>query len=95
MLREPHLKNTYNNMFKSTFTSRTIHLLMENITTRALIIMLILLLITMGPLITTELRLITLIPIIITMGIFITLTMMAHTEEHITGTPTGGTLTFN
>jgi hypothetical protein len=68
---------------------------MENITTRALIIMPIRPLITMGPLITTELRLITRIPTIITMGIFITLITMVHTEERITGIHTGGMPPFS
>jgi hypothetical protein len=45
--------------------------------------------------ITMPLRTITQIRITITMGIFITLTMMVRTEGHITGTPTGGMLTFS
>jgi hypothetical protein len=58
---------------------------MVNITTQ--------LLITMGPLIITVPVIIFRLRTIITMGIFITLITMVHTEERITGTPTGGMLT--
>lgn len=78
-LRESTYNSMPNSMFKSTLLMlRAIITLPHTITAPPII---------MVPVIIFRLH------IIITMDIFITLIMMAHTEERITGTPTGGMLT--
>lgn len=79
----------FNNMFNNTFMHKSTLLMAKESITRPPIITPI-----VRPII-MELLIITRPPIITTMGIFITLIMMVHTVERITGTHTGGMLTFN